>query len=69
MDEAKTIKKNKKTQEHAFKNHEHTYNVKILKSINPELQLKNAEFAVKNELENNKKFQETGYSKHNYQRN
>ena len=35
-------------QEHAFKNYASTYNLEILNSFNPELQLKDTESAIKN---------------------
>ena len=34
----------------AFKGHASSYNVEILNSFNPELQLKNTESAIKNKL-------------------
>ena len=37
-------------QEHAFKGFESTYNVNILSSFNPELQLKDTESAIKSKL-------------------
>ena len=46
----KKCKKNKTT--HAFKGYASTYNVEILNSFNPELQLKDAESAIKNKLKN-----------------
>ena len=39
-----------KKQPHAHKGHVSTYNFEILNSFNPELQLKNTEFQIKNEL-------------------
>ena len=51
FDQTKTIKKAKATkQPHAFKNYTQTYNVEILNSFYPELQLKNTESAIKNKL-------------------
>ena len=35
-----------------FQNYPYTYNVEILNSFNPELQLKNTEFTIKNKLKN-----------------
>ena len=47
--ELKTMKKAKITsQAHDFKNHGHIYNVEIFISFNPELQVKNTEFAITN---------------------
>ena len=45
-------KKNIKTtkREHAFKGYASTYNVEILNSFNPELQLKDTESAIKSKL-------------------
>ena len=43
------IYKNKK-REHASKGYASTYNMEILNSFNPELQLKDTEIAIKNKL-------------------
>ena len=43
------IYKNKK-REHASKGYASTYNIEILNSFNPELQLKDTEIAIKNKL-------------------
>ena len=49
--ETKTIIKAKRTkQSHAFENYFPTYNVKIMNSFNPELQLKKTESMIKNKL-------------------
>ena len=53
FDETKTIKNAKIVkQAHAFKNYAHTDNVEMLNSFNLELQLKNAEFSIKDKLKN-----------------
>ena len=45
------MKKNVKIkQAHAFKGYASSYNAEILNSFNPELQLNDAEFAIKNKL-------------------
>ena len=46
------MKKNTKiaTQEHCFKGYASTYNVEILNSFNPELELKDTESAIKSKL-------------------
>ena len=45
-------KKKKKItkREHAFKGYASTYNVDILNSFNPELQIKDTEYAIKSKL-------------------
>ena len=45
-------KKNKTTRKrkHVFKGYARTYNVKILSSFNPEIQLKDTESAIKSKL-------------------
>lgn len=49
MDKIKTIKESKRAKSaHAFKNYAHTYNVEVLNSFNPEVQVQNTEFAIKN---------------------
>ena len=53
FDETKTIKKQKIARRvHTFRNYTHAYNVAVLKVFNPELQLENTEFAIKNKLKN-----------------
>ena len=53
FDEIKTIRKAKIMKwSHVLKNYAHTYNVEIFISFNPELQLNNAEFIIKNKLKN-----------------
>ena len=47
---AKKIYKKITKREHAFKDFASTYNIEILNSLNPELQLKDTEFAIKNKL-------------------
>ena len=49
MDKIKTIKESKIAKSaYAFKNYAHTYNVEILNSFNPEVQVQNTEFGIKN---------------------
>ena len=42
--------KNKTKREHAFKGYGSAYNIEILNSFNPELQLKDTESAIKSKL-------------------
>ena len=52
FDEAKTIKNAKiMKRSHAYKGCASTYNVKLLNSLNPELQLKDTESIMKNKQE------------------
>ena len=44
----KNVKKTKR--DHAFKGYTSTYNVDVLNSFNPELQLKDTEYATKSKL-------------------
>ena len=39
------------TRSHAYKGYTITYRVKILNSLNPELQLKDTEYAIRNRLQ------------------
>ena len=51
VEETMNIKKEKNSkQSHAFKGYVYTYNVEILNSFNPELQLKNTESGIENKL-------------------
>ena len=51
VEETMNIKKEKNSkQSHAFKGYVYTYNVEILNSFSPELQLKNTESGIENKL-------------------
>ena len=50
FDETKAMKSAETTATASVENYARSYNVKILNSFNPEIQLKNNEFPIKNKL-------------------